>query len=335
MSAPSGATHRAWRDPLLRGWLRKMFPPKLHIIRTLEPGSSGEQAFVSWSPDGRRIACGSNCEEDDTVIQIYDAAAYVPQSTINGVITLTWSPDSKFLACISRRRAGRRVEVRDADTGALVHQLPIQGPDICTVSWNPADAALLAVCLENAIQVWSVTLSTLKSSSLVRTFTETCARSVSWSPDGTKLVAPSFITRIWDSRTWALVHAVYGPPISWSPDSTRLVSGREAIVLVDAATGKYVRTAELCPRTEFEFGKSAHVKAVYWSPDPSVPFIVAIGAGVFVFNAVYVLNAVTLDEVCCFSRPGGSFQACWSPDATRVALTSTNGQLDVLKFLSL
>ena len=56
--------------------------------------------------------------------------------------------------------------------------------------------------------------------------------SVSWSPDGTRIVSGSsdYTVRVWEVATWTEtvkleghIHHVYS--VSWSPDGTRVVSG--------------------------------------------------------------------------------------------------------------
>ena len=53
---------------------------------------------VGWSPDGTRIASGS----DDKTVQVWDAAngghVYIYRGHTNMVTTVAWSPDGTYIA---------------------------------------------------------------------------------------------------------------------------------------------------------------------------------------------------------------------------------------------
>ncbi len=89
--------------------------------------------------------------------------------------------------------------------------------------------------------------------------------SVSFSPDGTRVLSGSFVTtiKLWDAATGQLLctfNANEVWSVAFSPDGARILSGGDdnMVKLWDAATGQLLRTFE---------GHSWSVRSVAFSPD--------------------------------------------------------------------
>src|ERR1700731_4841346 len=116
-----------------------------------------------------------------------------------------------------------------------------------------------SVLVEGALQKhWSACVQVMVHSAEVR--------SVSFSPDGTRIVSGSDekTVRLWDAGTGAHLQTLKGhsdpvTSVSFSPDGTRIVSGSwdETVRLWDAVTGAHLQT----------LSHSGWVRSVSFSPD--------------------------------------------------------------------
>ena len=103
---------------------------------------------------------------------------------------------------------------------------------------------------------------------ILRSRTQGLVYSVSFSPDGTRIVSGSRdnSVRVWDAASGELLKVLGGHTdevlsVSFSPDGTRIVSGEDESVLVwDASSGELLKVLE---------GHDAPVTAVSFSPDGS------------------------------------------------------------------
>ena len=102
-------------------------------------GHTGTVYAVAWSPDGRRIASGS----DDNTVQVWDAMDGYRLLTYRGhtapVRGVAWSPDSTRIASASQDGT---VQVWDAANGR--HRLAYrdQTAPLWAVAWSPSGACL-------------------------------------------------------------------------------------------------------------------------------------------------------------------------------------------------
>ncbi|GAA1272450.1 eIF2A-related protein [Saccharothrix xinjiangensis] len=140
------------------------------------------------------------------------------------------------------------------------------------------------------------------------------ARTVAWSPDGTRILTGGNGVRIWDAATGEIIHHVthHTDPVNavaWSPDSTRILTGGSKNVRVwSAATGEDLHHLTVHARG---------VQAVAWSPNG----IRILTGG----NGINVWNAMTGHLVYQRSNHTDPVTAvAWSPHGTRM-LTGGNG----------
>lgn len=100
---------------------------------------SGEQAAMSWSPDGLQLAFTSVCNE--TISQIY-----LFNIETNEIIRLTdrehqgvspdWSPDGKKIAYVSSQLGNQEIFIIDIDSGEVINLTDHPAND-SQPSWSP------------------------------------------------------------------------------------------------------------------------------------------------------------------------------------------------------
>ena len=105
-------------------------PHPLYIYR----GHSDFVNAVAWSPNGTRIASGSN----DGTVQVWDASdgghAYRYHGHTRKVTSVAWSPDGKRIASGSDDGT---VQVWDASDGGHVYRYHGHTAEVVAVAWSP------------------------------------------------------------------------------------------------------------------------------------------------------------------------------------------------------
>ena len=144
-------------------------------------------------------------------------------------------------------------------------------------------------------------------------------RSISWSPDGTRLVSGSYdgVARIWDVKTARTLltyfrHKGDVRSVAWSPDGRAI------------ASGSFDKTVHLWEPTRGEtlFVYREHegsVAAVAWAPD-GVRIVSGSGEGtLLVWDTMRKKRLLTST-----SHTQGICAVAWSPDGTRIASGSSD-----------
>src|SRR5271166_4731395 len=225
-------------------------------------GHNGYVLSVAWSPDGKRLATGS----DDHTAKVWDAASGQEVLTLKGnngyVYSVAWSPDGKRLATGSLDHTAK---VWDAASGQEV--LPLKGDTDCvrSVAWSPDGKRLATGSLDQTAKVWDAAsgqeVLTLKGHN-------GSVLSVAWSPDGKRLATGSGdqTAKVWDAASGQEVLTLKGHngsvlSVAWSPDGKRLATGSldQTAKVWDAASGQEVLLTLK--------GHNGSVYSVAWSPD--------------------------------------------------------------------
>jgi eukaryotic-like serine/threonine-protein kinase len=148
-------------------------------------------------------------------------------------------------------------------------------------------------------------------------------RSVSWSPDGTRLATGSYdgTAKVWDAaggreRLTLRAHTNPVDSVSWSPDGTHLATGSEddTAKVWDAAGGRELRTLK---------GHTGPVRSVSWSPDGTR---LATGSE---DGTAKVWDAAGGRELRTLKGHSGEVIVSWSPDGTRLATGCQDGTAKV------
>ena len=219
-------------------------------------GHLGAVSGVSFSPDGTRIATGS----DDGTVKVWDARTGAPLLDLKD--PTSGRSETKRLAWSD---PGRVPDSIDTTTGIL------------SVSFSPDGTRIVAGTTDNS-RVWDARTGTLLLDLKVYTTRPISNRdwryvySASFSPDGTRIVTGSFDGRsghakVWDARTGTPLVERKGQmgavsSASFSPDGARMVTdgGGVAAQVWDARTG--------APLLEFKGPRTAvQPHCVSFSPD--------------------------------------------------------------------
>ncbi|CAE7085759.1 unnamed protein product, partial [Rhizoctonia solani] len=214
-------------------------------------GHTGDVNSVAFSPDGKSVVSGS----EDNTVRIWDSNGSSPigeplKGHSSSVSSVSYSPLGNRIACGS---FDNTIRLWDPSTGQQSgHALKGNHP-ITSVAFSP-DAKLIAsgcgsvFSTANAVQLWDV--QTRKAASEPLTGHADAVRSVSFSPDGTRLVSGSLdkTIRVWDvERKLPILgplegHTGYLCSVAFSPDSAQIVScsSDRTIRLWDPRTGQLI-----------------------------------------------------------------------------------------------
>src|SRR5207237_108071 len=207
-------------------------------------GHSDNVDTLAWSPDGKRIASGS----DDETVQVWNAFDGKKANTHSGPAKEWWD-------------WGRRA----------VHAL----------AWSPDSQYIASGGTDGTVQIWRATdgkqILTYKGHSGGET-----VNAIAWSPDGQRIASGSKdgTVQVWNPANGKLIYTYQGHishqsilgleipipntspvlAVAWSPDSKRIASAStdDTVQVWDALDGKDVYTYR---------GHTEDVNTVAWSPD--------------------------------------------------------------------
>jgi WD40 repeat protein len=163
-----------------------------------------------YSPDGRRIASGSDAQEK--AIRIWDAENGRVLQTITGqggrIQALAYSPDGKKIA--SNAPEDKAVKIWDAETGRLVRSIPVEdNGGVFSLAWSPDGKRLASGAVYggeddygNHIELWNA-----ETGENIRTIWESGAIfSLAFTPDSRRVVAGCTFTdacfiKVYDALT--------------------------------------------------------------------------------------------------------------------------------------
>jgi len=280
-------------------------------------GHSGRAYAVAWSPDGRRIASGS----DDGTVQVWDALTGHRLLTYTGhrasVYAMAWSPHGGRIASCGGAspgsEQGEAVQVWEGKTGRLLLTYPghaVKGKPgyIHSVAWSPDGALIASSSWFRSVLVWDVA-----SGQTVMEVGRPDVRAIAWSPDSTRLaVAVDKAVQVRDVTTGRVLltysgHRDFVTAVAWSPDGLSLASGAyKSVQIWGAATGRLVLTNE---------GPTEFLAELAWSPDGRRIALASYDRSVRVWDV-----ATGRCQFIYVGYPDVIEAARWSPDGKRIAM---------------
>ncbi|MGW0754433.1 toll/interleukin-1 receptor domain-containing protein [Streptomyces sp. NPDC002587] len=294
------------------------------------PGSRADNYPLMWSPDGGRLAtvgtAGTGVWDADRGTLLWSDRRAVNDNA------LSWSPDGSRVVT-----GGHDGTVRwwDARTGALSTASSGQHDPISQILWSPDGARLAVADDSGTIRLWDAGASNPVATTLARD-SKHVLRSLAWSPDG-RFLAGAFssdidggpsrsVFRLWEvARQPPPQAGLSGPAegvlaLAWSPEGRHIAGGGNdaAVWIWDAVTGDPVPGSPIREQDPRD-----HAGAIAWDPSGR-RLLLATGIGLRVWSAT-----TTADTSRPWWGSGGAVAVAWSPDGTKVADGTDQGQVRV------
>jgi WD40 repeat protein/transcriptional regulator with XRE-family HTH domain len=286
------------------------------------PVEHGWVALAAYSPDGRYVAAGAGEVPDANAvaseIRVWDAATgrQVRLITgVQGVLALTFSPDSKYLLSGGE---GRVLQLWDVATGQLLRTLTGHTGEIFGAAFSRDGKRVASASFDNTARVWDMQAA---PGALVLNGHSDGVWSVSLSADGKYILTGSddATARMWDAATGAELRRFVGHEgrvgsAVFSPDGKTVLtaSNDRTARLWDAATGKELRRFT---------GHTDQVNRAFFSPDGKL--IVTASHDM----TARLWDAATGHQLRAFQLTDIVTKAVFSPDGKQVLAGSGNGEV--------
>jgi WD40 repeat protein/serine/threonine protein kinase len=227
-------------------------------------GHTDQVLCVSFSPDGKRIVSGAR----DATGKIWDAGSGAELATLEGhtdaVNSVSMSPDGRLIVTGSDDAT---VRIWQLESGKELAILKGHEKSVSNAFFSPDGTRIASGSEYGSLNIWDAA-SGAKLSTLQGEVESELSRSMSFSPDGTRLVGASgYTVKIWDISRGEELATLKGHKdsvkyVSFSPDGTRIVSmSRGDSLKIWGASRSVERTALI--------GHNGWITSVSFSPEGS------------------------------------------------------------------
>ncbi len=206
-------------------------------------GHSNCISCVAFSPDGRRIASGS----DDQTVCVWDVETgrrlFEGEGHLGRVHALAFSPDGRTLASVSQDRT---IHLRDAETGATREVWFGHEADVVDLAFAKDGHRLVTISLDRSLRVWDTRTIGAEKLRGHGSFVYGTA----FHPDGERVASAAWdgTARLWNASTGQELSAFdHGPgavvtAVAFDPAGARLATrSRTAVHVFDLATGRTLK----------------------------------------------------------------------------------------------
>jgi WD40 repeat protein len=271
-------------------------------------GHMGPVYSVAFSPDGQRLASGS----EDQTVKVWDASTGQEERTLKGsaddVCGVTFSPEGKRLASASD---DGRVKVWDAQTGRETLILRGHTSVVTSVAFSPDGKRLASGSWDKTVRVWDAQTG---QQALILRGQPGWVFSVAFSPDGKRLASASEdqTVKVWDAQTGQETlslegHAGQVRGVAFSPDGKRLATASVdgTVHIWETNSGQETFTLK---------GHTSCVNSVAFSPDSNRLASTSYDQTVKVWDAASGREILSLK-----GHTGSVYSVAFSPDGKRLA----------------
>jgi len=229
----------------------------------------------------------------------------------SGIASMVFSPDGKTIAVAVNPRSGTMTGVvRSIDITTKEEIFSLEGkgfPRVTGISYSPKGRKIAASYGDGRSRLWDVTTKTV-----IKIFEghTKYVEAIAYSPDGTRIATASEdrTTKIWDANTGQellTIPITVGKAIDFSPDGKILAIAGIGVILVDAISGKVIRTLS-----------SGNKYAVAFSPDGT-----QIAAGAELYDVATGRKLLTLN-----AHKSVVTSVDFSPDGTTLATAGSDNR---------
>lgn len=287
------------------------------------PLEFGRVRALCWSPDGKRIAVGS----DDNSLRLFDALTgeQVRECTGHrgGISTVACSPDGRWI--VSGSRDGT-IKIWDSSTGSDFATFTGHRGHVCGVAFRPDGRQIVSAGRDNSVKLW--TTFSAPAPRVVTTHAD-CVSSVAFTPDGRRVISGSWdrTARVCDIATGKQVAVFNGhshliSSVARGDNGKTFISGSwdGSVGVWEVSTGKerFVIKPELGSINAVAMGPSGKLVAAGGGCDRIIVFRASTGERVSEIHLGQSDEAQLLGPAIAFS-----------PDGSQIVSGIPNGQLGI------
>ncbi|UCF61140.1 MAG: serine/threonine protein kinase [Anaerolineaceae bacterium] len=279
---------------------------------TLQGGPNQWRAhtlFLTWSPDGQKIANKNGIWDANRGDQIYDFVELHDSFHSHNVLEMAWSNGGAMWAT----GGDQTVYIWSNFNLNVLQILWAHESEVHSIAWSPDDGTLATAGADGLVKLWDTrTWETV----FVFDGHSQSVHSVVWSPDGSRLgsAGDDNYVQVWEAisggQSFELEHSTDVDRVVWSPDGFQLAS-RTAdgeVYVWDANERMLLYTIEIA--------EGDKRNSIAWSPDGTK---LAAGDG---NGRIWIWNAAKPTQRYELSLGGDVTCVAWSPDGTRLAAGS-------------